>query len=168
MLFGVTIAVWVLAFIVPTGTYETEETGAPFPGPTSHATPACPSSDRLMELFLSPINGLYGVENPEPATSGHTRPVSCSARPASSCSSSPSASSSRCAMRTGAIDNGDRPRREADERRAAPVLIAALMVLFSIGGTTEGMAEETLGFYALVIPLMLALGYDRMVAAARS
>jgi uncharacterized ion transporter superfamily protein YfcC len=41
-----------------------------------------------------------------------------------------------------------------------------LMVLFSIGGTTEGMAEETLGFYALVVPLMLSLGYDRMVAAA--
>ena len=40
------------------------------------------------------------------------------------------------------------------------------MVLFSIGGTTEGMAEETLGFYALLIPLMLALGYDRLVAAA--
>ena len=40
------------------------------------------------------------------------------------------------------------------------------MVLFSIGGTTEGMAEETLGFYALVVPLMLSLGYDRMVAAA--
>ena len=46
------------------------------------------------------------------------------------------------------------------------MLIAVLMVLFSIGGTTEGMAEETLGFYALLIPLMLALGYDRMVAAA--
>ena len=32
------------------------------------------------------------------------------------------------------------------------MLIAVLMVLFSIGGTTEGMAEETLGFYALLIP----------------
>src|SRR3546814_11955651 len=40
------------------------------------------------------------------------------------------------------------------------------MVLFSWGGTTEGMAEETLAFYALVVPVMLALGYDRMVAAA--
>ena len=28
------------------------------------------------------------------------------------------------------------------------------------------MAEETLGFYGLIVPLMLALGYDRMVAAA--
>src|SRR5690606_7877634 len=45
-------------------------------------------------------------------------------------------------------------------------LIVILMVLFSLGGTTEGMAEETLAFYAIVVPLMLALGYDRMVAAA--
>ena len=40
------------------------------------------------------------------------------------------------------------------------------MLIFSLGGTTEGMAEETLGFYALVVPLMLSLGYDRMVAAS--
>ncbi|MFD7336751.1 Na+/H+ antiporter NhaC family protein [Streptomyces violascens] len=28
----------------------------------------------------------------------------------------------------------------------------------------EGFAEETLGFYGLIVPLMLALGYDRLVA----
>jgi hypothetical protein len=32
-------------------------------------------------------------------------------------------------------------------------------------GTTMGWADETLGFYALLIPLMLTLGYDRMVVA---
>ena len=30
--------------------------------------------------------------------------------------------------------------------------------------TTYGMWEETLGFYALLVPLVLALAYDRMVA----
>ena len=45
-------------------------------------------------------------------------------------------------------------------------LIIILMILFSLGGTTEGMAEETLGFYGLVIPLMLHLGYDRLSAAS--
>ncbi len=69
------------------------------------------------------------------------------------------------AMRTGAIDNGV-ARIATRMSGRGTVLIAVLMVLFSIGGTTEGMAEETLGFYALLIPLMLALGYDRMVAAA--
>ncbi|CAM5338467.1 C4-dicarboxylate anaerobic carrier [Streptomyces griseus] len=38
------------------------------------------------------------------------------------------------------------------------------MLVFSLLGTVEGFAEETLGFYGLIIPLMLALGYDRMVA----
>ena len=67
-------------------------------------------------------------------------------------------------MRTGAIDNGIARVAKRYSTRG-PVLIVVLMVLFSIGGTTEGMAEETLGFYALVVPLMLSLGYDRMVAA---
>jgi uncharacterized ion transporter superfamily protein YfcC len=39
------------------------------------------------------------------------------------------------------------------------------MALFSLLGTTMGWADETLGFYALLIPLLLALGYDRMAVA---
>ena len=45
------------------------------------------------------------------------------------------------------------------------LVIVAVMALFSLLGTTMGWADETLGFYALLIPLMLALGYDRMAAA---
>ena len=40
------------------------------------------------------------------------------------------------------------------------------MVLFSLLGSTMGFSVETFGFYALFIPLMAALGYDRMVTAA--
>src|SRR5690606_7211623 len=46
------------------------------------------------------------------------------------------------------------------------MLIAVIMVLFSVLGTTMGFSVETFGFYALIIPLMLAMGYGRMVAAA--
>ena len=46
------------------------------------------------------------------------------------------------------------------------MLIAILMVVFALGGTTYGMWEETLGFFVLLVPLTLALGYDRMVAAS--
>ena len=46
------------------------------------------------------------------------------------------------------------------------LMIAAVMVLFSLLGTTMGFSVETLGFYALFIPLMTALGYDRLVTAA--
>jgi uncharacterized ion transporter superfamily protein YfcC len=41
-----------------------------------------------------------------------------------------------------------------------------LMAVFALGGTTYGMWEETLGFFVLLVPLTLALGYDRMVAAS--
>jgi uncharacterized ion transporter superfamily protein YfcC len=37
------------------------------------------------------------------------------------------------------------------------------MVIFSVGGTTYGMAEETLGFYVIILPVIVALGYDRLV-----
>lgn len=40
------------------------------------------------------------------------------------------------------------------------LLIPILMVFFSLSGTTYGMAEETLGFYALIIPIMFAAGFD--------
>ena len=40
------------------------------------------------------------------------------------------------------------------------------MSVFALGGTTYGMWEETLGFFVLLVPLVLALGYDRMVAVS--
>lgn len=39
-------------------------------------------------------------------------------------------------------------------------LIPILMIFFAIGGTTYGMAEETIAFYPLIIPIILASGYD--------
>ena len=113
---------------------------------------------------MAPINGLYGVINPD----GYIGPYE---------SGELFGAAGvflfvlaigifiTMAMKTGAIDNGVARIAQRMSTRGA-VLIAVMMVLFSVGGTTEGMAEETLGFYALMIPLMLALGYDRMVAAA--
>lgn len=44
------------------------------------------------------------------------------------------------------------------------LLIPILMILFALGGTTYGMQEEAVAFYALVIPIMLAAGYNTMTA----
>ena len=41
-------------------------------------------------------------------------------------------------------------------------LIPILMIIFSIGGTTYGMCEETIAFYPIVIAVFLAAGYDIM------
>jgi uncharacterized ion transporter superfamily protein YfcC len=40
------------------------------------------------------------------------------------------------------------------------------MILFAIGGTTFGMAEESLAFYVLIITVMIAAGYDALAGAA--
>ena len=46
------------------------------------------------------------------------------------------------------------------------LLIPILMLIFSIGGTTYGMLEETVGFYALLSATMVAAGMDTIVASA--
>ena len=45
-------------------------------------------------------------------------------------------------------------------------LIWILMFVFSIGGTTYGMGEETVGFYILLAATMMAAGFDPIVGAA--
>jgi len=46
------------------------------------------------------------------------------------------------------------------------VIIPIAMILFGLGGTTFGMCEETLPFYMVFIPLMMALGYDSLTGLA--
>ncbi|MBR3689477.1 MAG: YfcC family protein [Eggerthellaceae bacterium] len=46
------------------------------------------------------------------------------------------------------------------------VLIPILMFVFSIGGTTYGMCEETVPFYLLIAATMVAAGFDSVVGAA--
>lgn len=166
VLAGVTVAVWALAFIVPTGAYDvSEETGGPVPGSYHSVDSGLGFTDRLMELFLAPVNGLYGVQSSETGFIGPYESGELFGAAGVFLFVLAIGIFITMSLRTGAIDNGVAHVAERFGNRGAAV-IAALMVLFSIGGTTEGMAEETLGFYALVIPLMLALGYDRMVAAA--
>jgi uncharacterized ion transporter superfamily protein YfcC len=66
---------------------------------------------------------------------------------------------------TGALDLGIGHLTHRLRARGG-LLIAVIMALFALLGTAMGWAEETLGFYGLIVPLTLALGYDRMVAVA--
>lgn len=66
---------------------------------------------------------------------------------------------------TGAIDTGIR-RAMARLKGREIWMIPILMSLFAIGGTTYGMAEETLAFYGLLVPVMIAAGYDAVTGAA--
>lgn len=44
------------------------------------------------------------------------------------------------------------------------LIIPIAMVLFALGGTSFGMAEETLPFFAIFMPIMMAMGFDSMTA----
>ena len=68
-------------------------------------------------------------------------------------------------MKTEAIQTGI-GRLALRYQSSGSVLIALLMCVFALGGTSYGMWEETLGFFVLLVPLMLALGFDRLVAAS--
>ncbi|WKV13607.1 YfcC family protein [Marivirga harenae] len=46
------------------------------------------------------------------------------------------------------------------------LLIIFTTLLISLGGTTFGLAEETLAFYPILIPIFIAAGYDSMVGLA--
>ncbi len=46
------------------------------------------------------------------------------------------------------------------------ILIPILMLIFSIGGTTYGMLEETVVFYAILAATMVTAGMDTLVASA--
>jgi uncharacterized ion transporter superfamily protein YfcC len=166
VLFGVTVGVWLLAFIVPTGAYEiSEKTGGPVPGSYGAVDAGLSFGDRLMQLFLAPVNGLYGIKASDGGFIGPYETGELFGAAGVFLFVIAIGIFITMSMKTGAIDNGIAHVAERYGNKGA-VLIVVLMVLFSIGGTTEGMAEETLGFYALVVPLMLSLGYDRMVAAA--
>ncbi|QZN87894.1 putative basic amino acid antiporter YfcC [Vagococcus lutrae] len=66
-------------------------------------------------------------------------------------------------MSTGAIDAGIYSfinKTRGLERLALPILF----FLFSLGGATFGMAEEVIPFSMIMVPFVIALGYDSIVA----
>jgi uncharacterized ion transporter superfamily protein YfcC len=68
-------------------------------------------------------------------------------------------------QKTGAFDTGLNALVVRLRGREA-WLIIIVTILISLGGTTFGMAEETLAFYPLLVPVFLAAGYDAMVSVA--
>lgn len=66
---------------------------------------------------------------------------------------------------TGAVESGIRATAN-NLRGKETALLFVIVVLFSIGGTTFGMAEEALVFIPMLVPLAIALGYDSLVGLA--
>ena len=133
----VTFGVWLLAFVVPTGAYQvSEETGGPIPGSYGTVDAGLSFGDRLMELFLSPINGLYGIKASDGGFIGPYETGELFGAAGVFLFVIAIGIFITMSMRTGAIDNGIARVAQRYGSRGA-VLIVILMVLFSLGGTTR-------------------------------
>jgi uncharacterized ion transporter superfamily protein YfcC len=157
----VVVLIAVLTWIIPAGQYELDDEGSPIPG-SYHEVEANPQG--FGDILMAPINGMYGIEDEESTISvwnvgalfgaidvalfvliiGGFLGVT---------------------MKTGAIDAGIAALTRSMEGKER-LLIPSLMFVFSLGGTTYGMAEETLAFYALVVGVMVAAGYDALVGVS--
>ncbi|MFE9931061.1 YfcC family protein [Streptomyces sp. NPDC005533] len=159
----VTVAVWLLAFLVPAGRYERNDSGVPLSG-TYHRVPDTQSfTERLNDLFLSPVNGLYGIRDERTGEVGPGFSGDLYGSAGVFLFVLAIGAFITVVFATGALDRGIALLAHRLRDRGA-LLIAAVMLVFSVLGTVEGFAEETLGFYGLLVPMMLALGYDRLVA----
>src|SRR3954453_11636951 len=119
---------------------------------------------RFKTLWNAPPNGLYGVE----ASNGYVGPWESGLLYGSAAIFFfvlAVGAFITVTMKTEAIQTGI-GRLAVRFRHSGAILIAILMTVFAVGGTSYGMWEETLGFFVLLVPLTLALRYDRMVAAA--
>lgn len=159
----VTLGVWALAFLIPPGMYDRDEHGAPVQG-TYHRVESSQSlTDRLNDLFLAPVNGLYGILDPVSGQVGPTFSGELYGSAGVFLFILAIGAFITVVFATGALERGIE-RLAHRLRSRGSLLIAGIMLVFSVLGTVEGFAEETLGFYGLIVPLMLALGYDRMTA----
>lgn len=66
-------------------------------------------------------------------------------------------------LRTGAIESGMK-RMIKKTKGMDTLIIPVLFFLFSLGGAVFGMGEEAIPFVFIVVPVVIALGYDSIVA----
>jgi uncharacterized ion transporter superfamily protein YfcC len=162
ILFLLLVVIAAATWIVPAGTYDYDAEGAPIPG-TYHTLP--PNPQKLLSSALKgPITGMYGIQddtgNVDVWNYGELFGAIDVAMFVLIIGGFLGVT-----MKTGAINAGIAMvvrKLKGKEKWMFPVL----MTIFAIGGTSYGMAEETLAFYALIITVMLAAGYDGLSAGA--
>jgi uncharacterized ion transporter superfamily protein YfcC len=162
ILFALIVLAAIATWIIPAGIYNLNASGEPIPG-TYHEVASKPARI-LVDSLTAPINGLYGIEN----ASGNINYYNSGSLFGAidiALFIIVIGGFLGVTMTTGAIQAGIGnlvQRMQGRERWLIPVLMA----VFALGGTSFGMAEESLAFYALVITVMIAAGYDALTGAA--
>jgi uncharacterized ion transporter superfamily protein YfcC len=162
ILFILLVVIALATWLIPAGSYDYNADGEPIPG-TYHQVPQNPQK-LLQSALKGPINGMYGIEdasgNVDVWNSGELFGAIDVALFVLIIGGFLGVT-----MKTGAINAGIAwviSKLKGKEKWMFPIL----MTIFAIGGTSYGMAEETLAFYALIITVMLAAGYDGLSAGA--
>ena len=162
ILFALIVLSAIATWVIPAGTYNLNAEGEPIPG-TYHEVAQKPSRI-LVDSLTAPINGLYGIEDAKGNINYYNSGTLFGAIDIA-LFIIVIGGFLGVTMKTGAIQAGIGTlvrRLEGRERWMIP----ALMVVFALGGTSYGMAEESLAFYALVITVLIAAGYDALTGAA--
>jgi uncharacterized ion transporter superfamily protein YfcC len=155
------VVVAALTFIIPAGQYDLNENGEPIPG-SYHPVEANPQ--RWRDALLAPINGMYGIQD----DTGYINVYNSGGLYGAidvALFILLIGGFLGVTMKTGAIDAGISAVVKSLGQRGK-VLITVLMVIFAAGGTSYGMAEESLAFYPLILAAMIALGYDALSGVA--
>src|SRR5688572_15369495 len=162
ILFILIVITAIATWIIPAGAYDLDPDGEPIPG-TYHQVD--PNPQRIVvDSLMAPINGLYGIEAEDGSISVWNSGELFGAIDVA-LFILVIGGFLGVTMKTGAIQGGIARIVERLKGREG-LLIPILMIVFAIGGSTFGMAEESLAFYALVITVMIAAGYDSLVAAS--
>jgi uncharacterized ion transporter superfamily protein YfcC len=161
ILFALIVLAAIATWVIPAGVYNLNASGEPIPG-TYHEVASHPAKI-LKDSLTAPINGLYGIED----TSGNINYYNSGSLFGAidiALFILVIGGFLGVTMKTGAIESGIGTlvqRMQGRER----LMIPALMSVFALGGTSFGMAEESLAFYSLVITVMITAGYDALTGA---
>src|SRR4051795_1620269 len=162
ILFALIVLAAIATWVIPAGVYNLNQLGEPIPG-TYHEVAGKPARI-LVDSLTAPINGLYGIENAKGNINYYNSGGLFGAIDVA-LFIIVIGGFLGVTMQTGAIQAGI-DRLVAKLRGRERWMIPILMCVFALGGTTYGMAEESLAFYSLVITVMIAAGYDAMTGAA--
>ena len=155
ILFLLIIAVAALTWIIPAGQYDramNEEVGREIAVPGTYQTVEA-NPQGFVDVMLAPVAGFYDPDS----YAANAIDVALFVLLLGGFLGVVNA--------TNAIDTGIQAAMVRLKGREI-WMIPILMSLFALGGTTYGMAEETLAFYALLIPVVIAAGYDSVTGVA--
>jgi uncharacterized ion transporter superfamily protein YfcC len=162
VLFILLILVVIATWLIPAGQYDKNEAGEPIPG-SYHQVEANPQRI-IRDGLMAPVNGMYGLQAEDGSVSVYNVGELYGAIDVALFVLVIGGFLSMT-MATGAIDAGIGKITEALQGREK-WMIAVLMCVFALGGTSYGMAEESLAFYGLIIAVMIAAGYDALTGVA--